>query len=71
MADEIQDIDFTAFMVRCLEGEDEVQSAFVMMRRSDGTIGYRSYKQEVADTIGLLRFVSLAVENDLVKGWKD
>ena len=62
---------FTDFMVRSMADEDEVQSAFLIIRRSNGTIGYRSLNQEMADTIGLLRFAQLSVENDLVSGWKE
>jgi hypothetical protein len=61
---------FTDFMVRCLEGQDEVTSATLILRRSDGTIGYRVFNQEVADTLGLMRVAALSVENDLVSGWK-
>jgi hypothetical protein len=62
---------YTDFMIRAMSGEDEVQSAFLIIRRSNGTIGYRTMNQEMADTIGILRFAQLSVENDLVSGWKD
>jgi len=62
---------FTDFMVRCLEQQDAVTSATLIVRRSDGTIGYRCFNQEVADTLGLMRVASLSVENDLISGWKE
>ena len=65
-----EDETFTDFMIRCMEGEESVSSAFVIMRRQDGTIGYKSFRQEVADTLGILRFTSLSVENDLLEHWK-
>ena len=61
---------FTDFMVRAMAGQDDVQSAFIVMRKADGTIGYKCFNQQVADTLGLLRFAALSVENDLVQGWK-
>ena len=61
---------FTDFMIRCMEAEDSVQSAFVVVRRGDQSIGYKCFNQEIADTLGLLRVAALSVENDLVSGWK-
>ena len=71
MGDTMPDETFTDLMIRCMEGEDSVSSAFVIMRRRDGTIGYKSFNQEVADTLGVLRFTQLSVENDLVSHWKE
>ena len=65
-----EDETFTDFMIHCMEGEESVSSAFVIMRRQDGTIGYKAFRQEVADTLGILRFTSLSVENDLLEHWK-
>jgi len=62
---------FTDFMVRCMEGEDHVVSATFLVRRADQTIGYKCFKQEFADTIGLLRVAALSIENDLVAGWRE
>lgn len=60
---------FTDFMVRCMTNEDQVQQAIVVMRRSDGTLGYRTFRQEVMDTLGMLRYTALSVEHDTVKIW--
>lgn len=62
---------FTDFMIRAMEGCDDVSSATVILRRQDGTIGYKCYNQQAADTLGLLRFMALSVENDLIAGWRE
>lgn len=62
---------FTDFMIRSMEDEDDVVSAFTILRKSDGTIGYKVFNQQVADTLGLLRFAALSIENDLVNGWRE
>ena len=67
----LADETFTDFMIGCMQGEDAVSSAFVIVRRSDGTVGYRAYRQDVSDTLGLLRYVGLSVESDLVRGWQE
>ena len=64
------DITFTDFMVQSLQGEDNIVSATLVMRREDGSIGYRCFNQQTADTLGLLRVASLSVEHDLVEGWE-
>lgn len=61
---------FTDFMIRCMSAEDEVTQAFVIVRRSNGSFGYKAFRQECADTLGMLRMTALSVENDLVQGWK-
>lgn len=66
----MDDKTFTDFMVRCMTDEDAVTQAFFVVRRGDGTIGYKSFRQEYADTLGLLRVTALAVENDLIQEWK-
>ena len=62
---------FTDFMVRCIEGEESVDQAVVIVRRGNGTVGYKCFRQEVADTLGLLRFTALSVENDIISQWRD
>lgn len=62
---------FTDFMIRTMEGEDSVTSAFVVIRRQDGTIGYKCLNQEFADTFGMLRFATLSLENDLISHWRE
>lgn len=62
---------FTDFMIRTMEGEDSVTSAFVVIRRQDGTIGYKCPNQEFADTFGMLRFATLSLENDLISHWRE
>jgi hypothetical protein len=62
---------FTDFMVRCMEGEDEIKSAIVVIRRGNETIGYKCFNQEVSDTLGLLRVAALSVENDLTSQWRN
>ena len=62
---------FTDFMIRCMEGEHDVQQVAVIIRRSDGTFGYKTLNQEVMDTLGMLRFTALSIENDTVKIWRD
>jgi hypothetical protein len=66
----MDDETYTDFMVRCMTGEDAVTQAFVIVRRSDGSIGYRSFRQECADTLGMLRVTALSVENDLTQEWR-
>lgn len=61
---------FTDFMIRCMEAEDGVVQAFVVVRRGDGSVGYKAFRQEVADTLGLLRVAALSVENDLISEWR-
>lgn len=61
---------FTDFMVRCMTGEDSVMQAFVAMRRENGTIGYKCFRQEFGDGVGLLRVAQLSVENELIQRWK-
>lgn len=60
---------FTDFMIECMQGEDEVSSAFVILRRSSGFIAYKPFNQEVADSLGMLRFAQISLESDLVKNW--
>lgn len=62
---------FTDFMIRSMTGEEGVVQALLIIRREDGTIGYRPFEQEVADTLGMLRFATLSVENDLLNSWRD
>jgi hypothetical protein len=62
---------FTDFMIRAMEGQENVQQALVIMRRTDGTFGYKSFNQEVMDTLGMLRFTALDVENNTIKMWND
>lgn len=62
---------FTDFMVRCMEGEDEVSQAILCIRRSNGSVGYRVFRQEVADSLGTLRVAALSIENDLIQAWRD
>jgi hypothetical protein len=62
---------FTDFMVRCMENEDDVASAILVVRRKEGSIGYRVFQQEVADTLGVLRVAALSVENDLISNWRE
>lgn len=62
---------FTDFMVRCMEGEENVQQAMVIVRRSDGTFGYKLFHQEVMDTLGMLRFTAMDVEHQTVKMWRE
>ena len=69
--DERPDQTFTDFMVNCMEGEDSTVSAILCIRRADGTLGYRTFNQEVADTLGMLRVTTLSVEQDLIEAWRD
>lgn len=62
---------FTDFMVRCMTSEDAVVQAMFVVRRCDQTVGYKFFKQEVADTLGLLRLAALSVENDLTEQWRN
>jgi hypothetical protein len=49
---------------------DSVASAILITRRKDGAIGYRiDGEQQSADTIGLLRFVAMSVEDDTKRAW--
>lgn len=68
---EEQDATFTDFMIRCLEGNDLVEQALVIVRRSDGSFGYKCFHQEVMDTLGMLEFTSMSVKNDTIKLWQD
>lgn len=61
---------FTEFMIRCMESQDNIEQAIVIMRRSDGTFGYRTFQQEVMDTLGMLRFTAMSIENDTINLWK-
>jgi hypothetical protein len=70
MPEDREDKDFTEYMIRCMEGEEDVSSAIVILRRKDSTVTYKVFRQEVADTLGILRFVALAVENDVLKSWE-
>jgi hypothetical protein len=67
----MEDADFTSFMIRCMEGKDNVTDAIFIYRLDDGTIGYRAFNQDMADSLGMLRFASMSVENDLINNWKD
>lgn len=62
---------FTDFMIRCMEDQHDVEQALVIYRRSDGTFGYKSYRQEVMDTLGMLRFTAMDVENTTIKMWNE
>ena len=66
-----EDETFTDFMIRAMEGQENVEQAMVIMRRSDGTFGYKSFHQEVMDTLGMLRFAAMSVENETIKLWND
>jgi len=61
--------DFTEFMILCMESQEDVQQAVVIMRRSDGTLGYKAFNQEVMDTLGMLRFTTMSVEHDTIRMW--
>jgi len=61
---------FTDFMIRCMEGEHDVQQAAVIVRRSDGTFGYKTMNQEVMDTLGMLRFAALSLEHETINIWR-
>lgn len=61
---------FTDFMIRCMTAEESVQQALVIVRRGDGTVGYKAFQQQFADSIGLLRLTQMSVENDLIQEWK-
>ena len=61
-----EDETFTDFMVRCMAGNDNVSAATLIYRRNDGSIGYKVFNQEFADTMGLLRFCQLSIEKDVV-----
>lgn len=65
-----EDDDFTGFMIHSMEGEEDVSSAIVIVRRDNGFIAYKVFQQQIADTLGILRFVALAVESDLLKNWE-
>ena len=62
---------FTEFMIHCMEGQEDVQQAMVIVRRGNGTFGYKTLNQEVMDTLGMLRYTALSVENDTIKIWRD
>lgn len=62
---------FTDFMIRSMAGQTDVQQALVIMRRADGSFGYKAFNQEIMDTLGMLRFTAMSVENDTVKMWND
>ena len=61
---------FTDFMIRAMESEHDVQQAAVIVRRSDGSFGYKTLNQEVMDTLGMLRFTALSIEHEPVKIWQ-
>lgn len=69
--DATPDLTFTDFMVNCMKGEDSTVSAILCIRRANGTIGYRTFNQEVADTLGILRVTALSVEQDLIDSWRN
>lgn len=51
---------------------DSMQKVVVIWRRESGAIGYSvDGSQDSADTMGMLRFTSLSVENDLKKSWEE
>ena len=60
---------FTDFMIRTMEGQEGVQQALVIVRRSDGSFGYKAFNQEVMDTLGMLQFTAMSVQNDTIKMW--
>lgn len=60
---------FTDFMVDVMAAQPEVSQALVILRREDGTIGYRTYQQEFADSLGMIDFTQLSMRNDLVRSW--
>jgi hypothetical protein len=61
---------FTDFMIRCMESEHDVSQCVVIIRRSDGTFGYKTFNQEVMDTLGMLRFTAMSVEHETIKIWQ-
>lgn len=63
------DATFTDFMIRCMESEHDVEQAALIVRRTDGTFGYKVFHQEVMDTLGMLRFTSLSIEHETIKIW--
>jgi len=65
------DATFTDFMIRCMENQEDVQQAMLIMRRADGTFGYRTFNQEVMDSLGMMRLAALSIENDTIKMWRD
>ena len=62
---------FTDFMIRAMEGQENIEQALVIVRRSDGSFGYKCFRQEVMDTLGMLQFTSMSVQNDTIKIWND
>ena len=60
---------FTDFMIRTMEGQEGVEQALVIMRRSDGSFGYKCFRQEVMDTLGMLHFTEMSVKNDTIRMW--
>ena len=65
------DATFTDFMIRTMEGEEGVEQAIVIMRRDDGSFGYKCFRQEIMDTLGMLQFTEMSVRNDTIKMWND
>ena len=62
---------FTDFIIESMAEKDNVVQALLIWRREDGSIGYNAFNQEMADSLGMLRFAAVALENDLVKGWRE
>lgn len=61
----------TELLIERMETLDDCNAAFVILRRSDGTISYRAAGMGTAELLGVLRFTTLSVEHDLVEGWKE
>lgn len=60
---------FTDFMVDVMAAQPEVSQALVIYRREDGTIGYRTYGQQFADSLGMIDFTQLSIRHDLTQSW--
>lgn len=53
------------FLISKMEGMDEVTQVLIVMRTSDGEISYDTCGQLASDTLGMISFVRVAVEEDL------
>lgn len=62
---------FMDFIMRVVEGADDISQAVIILRRNDETVGYKCMNQQFADTLGLVEFCRLSLHHDLAKAWEE
>jgi hypothetical protein len=60
----------TELLIQALEGCDEMISAMVLMRTTDGTIRIMTTHESGADDLGMLRFAQVSAEYDMQERWR-